>query len=79
MIDWINAHGLLTLLIYFIFSTAIGAMPTPEANSSGLYQWFYKFSNGLLQIAAANATRLPTVRNLLGMSNTTIEEKKTDG
>jgi hypothetical protein len=69
MLDWINAHGLLSLVIYYTIASAIGALPTPGALSSGFYQWFYKFSNGMLQVAAANATRLPMVRNLLGMSS----------
>ena len=64
---WIDNHGVIALLIYWTFANAIGALPTPEASSSGFYQWFYKFTSGLLQVLAANATRVPQVRALMGL------------
>jgi hypothetical protein len=67
MYDWINSHGFLALLIYWTFANAIGALPTPATTSSGFYQWFYKFTSGLLQVLAANATRVPQVRALMGL------------
>lgn len=64
---WIDNHGVVTLLIYWTFANAVGALPTPAATSSGLYQWFYKFTSGMLQVLAANATRVPQVRAFMGL------------
>lgn len=67
MLDWVNNHGLITLLAYWLIANAIGALPTPVTESSGFYQWFYKFTNGFLQVLAANATRVPQVRAIMGL------------
>lgn len=75
MLDWINAHGLVALIGYWVFSSGVGALPTPASTSSGFYQWAYKFLHGLLQLAAANSTRIPQVRNLLGITSDTPEKK----
>lgn len=69
MLDWVNTHGLAVLAGYWVFSSAVGAMPTPSDKSSAWYQWAYKFLGSLLQLIAANGARIPTVRNLLGINS----------
>lgn len=67
VLGWIDSHGGLSLLMFWVFANAVGALPTPATNSSGFYQWFYKFTSGLLQVIAANATRVPQVRAFMGL------------
>lgn len=71
MLDWVNAHGLIVLGLYWLFSSAVGAMPAPSENSSGFYHWVYGFGHNLLQLVAANGARIPQVRSLLGISSET--------
>lgn len=54
MMGLIHYHPALAALIaYYILSAAISALPSPTADSSKFYQWFFKFSNGI----AANISR----------------------
>ena len=58
--NWIEHHGLETLLIYYAFSAVTGGMPTPSDTAGVLYRWtFSTFSilNGSL--ARLVATQLP--------------------
>lgn len=64
---WIDNNGIASVILYMVFANAIGALPTPATQSSGFYQWFYKFTNGILQVLAANATRVPQVRAFMGL------------
>lgn len=48
--DW---HFWVAVLVYWLVSNAIGALPAPDANSSKFYAWFFKFANGF----AANLSR----------------------
>lgn len=53
--NWITQHSGMSLLVtYIVSSTAISALPPPQAGSSPFYEWFYKFANGL----ATNVTAL---------------------
>ena len=35
------------LVGYWLFSAAVGAMPTPTQNSSPFYIWIFRFGHGL--------------------------------
>lgn len=35
------------LIAYWVFSAAVGAMPTPESNSGMLYRFLFRFMHGL--------------------------------
>lgn len=35
------------LISYWVFSAAVGAMPTPQQSSSGFYIWGFRFLHGL--------------------------------
>lgn len=69
MLEWVNTHGLLCLVLYYLFSSGVGAMPTPAPGGSGLYEWLYHFTHNFLQLLAANASRLPSVRGLVGINS----------
>ncbi len=71
MLDWINGHGLLAVGIFFLFSTAVGRMPSPKPEGSAWYAFLYGWLHDVSQLVAGNAFRIPAVRNLLGG-----EEKK---
>lgn len=48
MWNWILAHQLIAGAVgMWIFSTALGAMPTPHDGSSGFYEFAFKFLQGL--------------------------------
>jgi len=52
------------LAAYYVFSSAIGALPTPNAASSAFYQWFFGFSHVLAgNIMRVVATRFPIITN----------------
>lgn len=53
ILAWVNAHGILVIVCYYLLSNAIGALDAPTATSSGFYRWFFKFANGF----GANLTR----------------------
>jgi len=58
-------HPKLTVLTaYYVFSSAIGTLPTPNAASSAFYQWFFGFSHLLAgNIMRIVATRFPINTN----------------
>jgi hypothetical protein len=48
VIDLISSHAVIsTLVIYWLLSATIGALPSPGAQSSGAYTFFFKFFNSL--------------------------------
>jgi hypothetical protein len=49
---------LAALVVYYVFSAAISALPTPSAASSAFYRWFFGFSH----ILAGNVMRVVTAR-----------------
>jgi hypothetical protein len=49
MLTLIQAHPYVSgMIAMLIVSSAVGALPTPKDNSSQAYEWFFKFSTGLL-------------------------------
>jgi uncharacterized membrane protein YbhN (UPF0104 family) len=66
MYEWVNHHGALVLVLYYLFSTAVGRMPSPQPGGSAGYQFLYGWLHDIMQIAGANAFRIQSVRNLLG-------------
>ncbi len=55
---------LVVLMAYYVFSSAIGTLPTPNAASSAYYQWFFGFSHILAgNIMRIVATRFPIITN----------------
>lgn len=58
--NWVEHHGLETLVIYYVFAAVTGGMPTPADTASLAYRWLFStFSilNGSL--ARLVATQLP--------------------
>lgn len=53
MVAWIQTHGFQVLVGYYVLSAAISSLPSPTADSTKFYQWFFKFSNAI----AANISR----------------------
>jgi hypothetical protein len=52
--EWIRAHpATASMVSYYLFSSAVGAMPMPDASSSKFYRWLFSFLNAL----AANLNR----------------------
>jgi hypothetical protein len=45
LIQWVDAHGLIVLVCYYIMSSAVSALDAPTATSGGFYRWFFKFAN----------------------------------
>lgn len=43
MLDYIQSHGLVVVLVGWLLTNAISTMPTPRDNSSQFYEWFFKF------------------------------------
>ena len=42
--DWLGQHSITdTIVLYWIFSAIVNALPEPGANGSGLYKWLYTF------------------------------------
>lgn len=49
MLTLIQSHPYISgMLAMLIFSTAVGAMPTPRDNSSMFYEFVFKFFTGLM-------------------------------
>jgi hypothetical protein len=49
MLGLIQAHPYISgMLAMLVFSTAVGALPTPKDNSSQFYEFVFKFFTGLL-------------------------------
>lgn len=53
------------LLVYWIFSAAVGAMPMPHDKSSGFYRWFFAFVHSL----AGNLNRAAVALKAPGAQN----------
>lgn len=66
MLDWINSHGIESLIIFWAYSAAVSNMPSPKTNGDGFYHWFYGFTHDILQFAAGAVNRIPQVRKYLG-------------
>jgi hypothetical protein len=48
MWNWITAHQLVVgIVLMWLASNAIGAMPTPHDGSSAVYEWFFKFAQAI--------------------------------
>jgi hypothetical protein len=69
MLDWINAHGLLSLSLFYLFSTAVGRLPSPQPGGAAWYAFLYGWLHDISQLVAGNAFRIPAVRSLLGGGN----------
>ena len=67
VIAFLQAHETVTTLVaWWFFSGAVGAMPAPTEKSSGFYQWSYKFLNTLgANIARAWGTKVEASPNFL--------------
>ncbi len=62
MFEWIGNHQVLSTFVgYYLFSSFVGALPTPDETSGKAYRFFYSFAPML----AANLMRIPQVRNLI--------------
>lgn len=45
---WIQSHQLVVgMILMWVVSNAIGAMPTPKDGSSAAYEWFFKFAQAI--------------------------------
>ena len=52
---------------YWVFSAAVGALPTPTTNSSPFFVWFFRFGHGL----AGNLNRAAVALKVPGATNDT--------
>ena len=60
--NWITAHPLSDLAIYWIFSAAVSSMPETTAASSPGYVWLYRFLHGVAgDVMGAVQSRLSTL------------------
>lgn len=42
--DWLGQHSITdTIVLYWIFSAIVNAMPEPAVNGNGWYKWLYTF------------------------------------
>lgn len=63
MITWIETHQVIsTLVVYYIFSSMTGALPSPDEKSGNFYKFFFTF----IHLLGANLMRIPAVRNITG-------------
>lgn len=76
MIDWVQTHGIESLIIFWIFSAAVSSMPNPKEEERGFYAWLYKFTHELLQFAAGAINRVPQVRKYLGTEEKDVRNKQ---
>jgi len=54
LLAFIKLHPtMISLMLYYVMSAAIGSLPMPDATSHVFYRWFFGFANTL----AANVTR----------------------
>lgn len=59
-----NPHFWGLVIIYWLISNAISALPLPDASSSKFYGWFFKFSNGFAaNLSRAAAGKIPGADN----------------
>lgn len=62
LIGGLQAHEVLfTLAAYYIFSSIVGGMPSPDEKSGKAYVWLFNS----LHILAGNIARIPQVRQLI--------------
>ena len=55
IISFIEQHPVIsTFTAYYVFSSAVGAMPSPSTGGSKFYEWFFNFSQAL----GANVARM---------------------
>ena len=73
MFEWFDSHGLLTLVLFFVYSNLVGSMPSPEdvrkakPSIGELNLLAYAAVKKFLDLTAANAARVfPKLR---AMSN----------
>lgn len=60
LVQSIEAHPVIwAMSLYYLFSSAVGAMPTPKQGSGAFYQWAFTFSH----ILAANAARVVATKS----------------
>lgn len=52
--NWIEHHGIETLLIYALYSAIVGGMPTPGDASGVMYRWTF----GTLNLLSASFARI---------------------
>lgn len=66
IVAFAHAHPFALLGIYFVFASAIGAMPTPQSHT-GFYRWSFDF----LHVLASGAARVVATRypGMLGNGN----------
>lgn len=63
MMNWIKFHQVISTLVgYWIFSSMVSALPSPDDKSGKGYKFLFAFAHGL----AANVMRIPQVRSFLG-------------
>lgn len=48
VIQWVNSHGILMLVILAVVNTSVGYLPAPTKDSSQFYIWFFKVANSLM-------------------------------
>ena len=52
MLEWINSHGVETIIIWGVFMAIVDSMPALPENASYVKRWIYAF----LHIASMNMT-----------------------
>ena len=66
MIDLIMQHQVASALIaFYIYSSFVGALPTPTDKSNNLYKFTFSFAH----LLGANVMRIPWMRNIVGNNN----------
>jgi hypothetical protein len=64
IINWVDTHGILCLIIFIVTSTCIGYLPAPTKDSTKFYQWFFAVSNSLIgQLARAFKSKIENSPN----------------
>lgn len=60
----IHQHPAISLLVaYYVFSSIVGGMPSPDEKSSSGYKWAFN----TLHIMAGNLARIPQLRSIVGL------------
>ena len=61
MLEWLDAHGLVALMIMFFYSNLVASLPSPDKIGKVWYEFLHKFLN----LTAANAPKaFPQLRML---------------
>ena len=66
---FINAHGIVLLICWYVLSNAVSSLPAPDSGSSKGYVWLFKFSNGI----AGNLKSVLADHSLIPAAKTTIK------